>query len=270
MNQDLLQLAAILRQLSGDIVMAGFENVGYDIKADGSLITEIDTRMQAALIQALQKHYPAYDILGEEMSPEEQQKKLQSSDTGLWILDPLDGTSNFAAGIPIFSVSLALVRQGQVVQALIHDPVRDECFAAARGEGAWLNQSPLRLQEHRQTLSRCIAQVDLKRLPKPLAGRIATDHPFASQRNFGSGALDWCWLAAGRAQLYLHGGQKLWDYAAGQLILQEAGGSCMSFDQQPVYNTSLVPRPVIAATSDILQRQWAKYLLSPDGASQTE
>jgi len=259
MNQ-LHHLASILQQYSREIILAGSEQVTYDYKADGSLITEIDTRMQAALIQSLQQHWPQYEVLGEEMTEAEQQQRLMASDKGLWILDPLDGTSNFAAGIPIFSVSLALVQQDRVSLALIHDPIREETFMAADGQGAWLNHGQLVLQEQRSDISQCIAQVDLKRLPKPLASRIAAEHPFASQRNFGSGALDWCWLAAGRSQLYVHGGQKLWDYAAGQLILREAGGVSLSFDRQPVFNAGLVPRPVVAATSQPLLQQWLDYL----------
>jgi myo-inositol-1(or 4)-monophosphatase len=197
------------------------------------------------------------------MSVEQQQQLLGHSDTGLWVLDPLDGTTNFASGIPIFSVSVALLIGGEVQLGLVYDPVRDESFSAMRGQGAWLNEQSLKPQVERQSIEQCIAQVDLKRLPVKLAACLAGEHPFASQRNFGSGTLDWCWLAAGRSQLYAHGGQKLWDYLAGHLILQEAGGRVTTIDGESLFNHSLEPRSVAAAITPQLHTLWLN-LLSAD------
>ncbi len=256
MKNDLQRLEQIIRELAQQEILPRFNRVTHQIKADGSLLTEADTAMQQAVIQQLKQHWPEYQLLGEEMSTEQQQALLDHHGAGLWVLDPLDGTSNFAAGIPIFSISVALVMAGEVVLGLIHDPLRDETFSAVKGEGAWLNGEPLCPQLDKTQLKQCVAQVDLKRLTPELAGRLAATHPFASQRNFGSGTLDWCWLAAGRSQLYLHGGQKLWDYLAGHLILQEAGGKVTTLQGEALFNHSLQPRSVVAATSESLYDLW--------------
>jgi myo-inositol-1(or 4)-monophosphatase len=265
MNNSFADILGKLEQLIPDLarqhILQRFNQISYSFKQDGSVVTEADTAMQQAVVDALARHWPQYQLLGEEMTVVEQQAMLDTNDAGLWVLDPLDGTSNYASGIPIFSTSIALVSQGEVQLGLIYDPVRNECFSAIKGQGAWLNRQPLKLQDTRTTLDHCIAQVDLKRLPESMAVKIAAQHPFASQRNFGSGALDWCWLAAGRSQLYVHGGQNLWDYLAGQLILREAGGFAQSFDHAVVYRRSLRPRSVVAAVNEPLFIAWSEFLL---------
>ena len=260
MLDELRTLEKILSQLSAEQIMPRFNKVSYQFKPDGSLVTEADTVMQTAIVNALRNHWPEYQLLGEEMTAEQQQVLLQYGDTGLWVVDPLDGTTNFASGIPIFSVSVALIKNGEVALGVIYDPVRKESFSAIKQQGAWLNGQPLKPVIEAQQLKQCIAQVDLKRLPKSMASQLAQDHPYASQRNFGSGALDWCWLAAGRSQLYLHGGQKFWDYLAGHLILQEAGGVVSTFEQEEIFIKALAPRSVIAAVNPLLHQLWAEKL----------
>lgn len=256
----LRQLEQIIPQLARTHILQRFNQIGYSLKADGSVVTEADIAMQHAVVQVLANNWPQCQLLGEEMAADQQQSLLAQGGTGLWVLDPLDGTSNFASGIPIFSTSLALIDQGEVQLGLIYDVVRDECFSAIQGQGAWLNRQPLQLRDARSELKQCVAQVDLKRLPSVLAIKIVSRQPFASQRNFGSGALDWCWLAAGRAQLYVHGGQNLWDYVAGQLILREAGGYASALDGAPVFQHSLQPRSIMAAVNQPLFNLWSGFL----------
>jgi myo-inositol-1(or 4)-monophosphatase len=196
------------------------------------------------------------------MGAAEQQALLDNSEQGLWLLDPLDGTSNFAAGVPYFCVSLALIRHGEVVLGIIYDPLRDECFAAEKGRGATLNGRVLQAPVQLPPLARSMGLIDFKRLDGELAARLATTPPYASQRSFGSGALDWCMIASGRCHLYLHGGQKLWDYAAGQLILAEAGGLAATLQGEPVLQRGLVPRSVVAATDADLFHAWRDWLLA--------
>lgn len=260
-SEILIKLEQLIPDLAQQHILERFNRIGFSFKQDGSVVTEADTAMQQAVVDVLARHWPAHQLLGEEMTTEAQQAMLDNDSTGLWVLDPLDGTSNFASGIPVFSTSIALISQGEVQLGLIYDPVRKECFSALRGQGAWLNRQPLKLDDTRTTLDQCIAQVDMKRLPESMAVKIAALHPFASQRNFGSGALDWCWLAAGRAQLYVHGGQNLWDYLAGQLILREAGGFAQSFDGTGVYRRTLRPRSVLAALNEPLFIAWSEFLL---------
>jgi myo-inositol-1(or 4)-monophosphatase len=219
--------------------------------------------MQERLQQELSVTWPDFDLLGEEMPAPRQQALLEDPGRGLWCLDPLDGTSNFASGIPFFGVSLALIQAGEVQAAVVYDPVRDECFSALRGHGAWLNGAPLLAADTATDLVDSMAMVDLKRLPGPLVQAVAQESPFRSQRSFGSVALDWCWIASGRCQVYLHGGQKLWDYAAGQLVLSESGGSGGLLDDfHGDFSTrlTLTPRIALAATTQSLLAEWRHWI----------
>jgi len=250
------QLCALVRTAAQQELLSRYRRVRASAKVDGSLITEADIAMQERLQGELARAWPRYRLLGEEMDSQRQAELLADVGAGIWVLDPLDGTINFASGVPVFAVSLALLDRSGVAAGVIYDPLRDECFSAARGQGARLNGDSLTARCEAGRLAECVAEVDLKRLTPALRGRIAEQQPFRSQRNFGSGALDWAWLAAGRVQLYLHGGQKLWDYAAGSLILAEAGGRASDLAGKPVLDWSLTPRPVVAATDSGLFEQW--------------
>ena len=232
-------------------------------KSDGSLITEADLVMQGALAEALRQRWPDIGILGEEMEESEQRQALREMDKGIWCIDPLDGTSNFSIGVPYYAVSLALLRNNVVETGVVYDPSRKECFAAGRGQGAWLNGRRLLQQRLATPLSQGMALIDLKRLPAELASRLASEPPYKSQRSFGAVALDWCWLAAGRCHVYLHGRQKLWDYAAGWLILQEAGGSAMTLEGEPVFAPTLEPRSAAAALDPRIFGRWREWLQIP-------
>lgn len=260
MDPSIEKLRELLTAAAREELLPRFARVERGFKADGSIVTEADTGMQRRVQDALLENWPRIPLLGEEMSVSEQQAVLSDPHDGLWVLDPLDGTSNFAAGIPYFCVSLALLREGEVVLGVIYDPLRDECFSAERGRGALLNGEPLRVPAQLPPLSRTMGLVDFKRLGPELATRLACEPPYASQRSFGSGALDWCMIATGRCHLYLHGGQKLWDLAAGQLILSEAGGCSSSLGGERVLQPSLAPRSVVAASSRELHGQWAEWL----------
>lgn len=231
-------------------------------KTDGSWVTATDHAMQADLRAGLAQRFPEHGFLGEEMELADQEAAWRECLDGrpTWVVDPLDGTSNFRVGFPVFSVTVALLVGGRTVFGTVFDPSRDECFHAARGEGAWLNGARLSLAEMpRQDMGSCLAAVDFKRLPREVATHLACDPPFASQRSIGSVALDWCWVAAHRVQLYVHGKQKLWDYAAGQLILQEAGGASadlageLDYPDRPL---EPLPRSAVAATHVALLEDW--------------
>jgi myo-inositol-1(or 4)-monophosphatase len=260
MKEILEKLQPMIIELCDKELMPRFNQIGYSVKDDGSLLTEADTTMQQRVADFVQTEWPQFALLGEEMSADQQQRLLDENQQGLWILDPLDGTRNFASGVPIFSVSIALLVHDEVILGLIYDPVRKECFTAIKGQGAWLNNRPVKTDQAPVHVNQCIAQVDLKRLSTQLAVHLAKTHPYASQRNFGSGALDWCWVATGRVQLYVHGGQKLWDYAAGQLILSEAGGCAFTLDNEAIFIRGLQPRSVAAAMNSHLLNDWSAIL----------
>lgn len=257
---DLDTLVRLVKTAARQELLPRFSRIHSQLKADGSIVTEADYAMQQALQTALQSHWPQIAFLGEEMSAAEQECILNESQNGVWIVDPLDGTSNFSVGIPCFAVSVALILDGQIELGLVYDPVRDECFAAQRGQGARLNTTALSLDALRNINTMTIGLVDFKRLSAGLAAKLATQPPYKSQRSFGSVALDWCWIAAGRGDVYVHGKQKLWDYAAGLLILSEAGGVAATLQGEPVYNGNLVPRSAVLAINQVLFDQWSHYL----------
>jgi len=258
--QSLSHLSSLVREIADRELPPRFSCKSGSYKSDGSLVTEADIIMQDALAQALNAQWPDIDLLGEEMSEAQQQHALQHEDSGVWCVDPLDGTSNFSAGVPYYAVSVALIRNGRVEMGVVYDPSRKECFAAARDKGAWVNDEPLQPQRLSDPLSDGMALIDLKRLGPTLASRLASDPPYKSQRSFGAVALDWCWLAAGRCHVYLHGQQKLWDYAAGSLVLEEAGGCAVTLEGEPVFRATLEPRSAAAALDPDIFKQWVEWL----------
>lgn len=250
---------AAVRLVAAEEIMPRYLKVSHQHKSDGSLCTEADIATQTALTRKLQAicNVP---VLGEEMSEAEQLEIWQSAQEGLWCVDPIDGTSNFVRGLPYFAVSVALLRDGKSVLGVVYDPVADEMFAAESGRGAYLNGEKLfgRITAH--TMGEALASVDLKRLGNKLAQMLATNPPCVSQRNFGASALDWCYTAAGRYDLYLHGGQKLWDYAAGMLVLSETGGYACCIESDEFTQGDIWQRSVIAARNLTLFDEWKKWI----------
>jgi myo-inositol-1(or 4)-monophosphatase len=260
---DILQ--DILLPAAREELLPRFAVVRREHKKDGSVVTEADLALQARVATQLQARWPDTQFLGEEMAVPEQEKVIASHQS-VWCLDPLDGTSNFATGIPYFCVSLALLQDGAVQLGLVYDPVRDECFTADARDGARLNGSVLAVADTGLALAQATALVDFKRLDRSLATRLVTGIPYASQRSFGSVALDWCWLAAGRGHVYLHGRSCLWDYAAGQFIFARAGGRACTLQGEPVFTRSLTPRSSVAAVDCPLFEAWTAWLGVPAGA----
>jgi myo-inositol-1(or 4)-monophosphatase len=261
-------LCGLVIEVAKAEILPRFQQIKSHRKEDGSLVTEADLSVQRRLTECLGEAYPEIPLLGEEMSQPEQARILGDSSAGFWCLDPLDGTSNYVAGMPCFATSLAYIHQGKVRIGVIYDPLRAECFHAVRDEGAWLNGKRLQRLPPAKELKTCIAMVDFKRLSRRLASQLASKPPYRSQRSIGSVALDWCWLAAGRLQLYLHGGAKLWDYAAGSLIYREAGGYLRltpgHVSQPEQCDLSLQPRMAIAAADEALFRSWLEWLSEYD------
>ena len=226
------------------------------------MITPADVLMQQRLQNELAEAWPDYAMLGEEMSAA-QQREAMANAGGYWCIDPLDGTNNFTAGMPFFAVSVALVIDGRQQLGLVYDPVRNEVFSAVRDQGARLNGRALVAKTGNAPAKHAIAEIDMKRLPKALAVRLVTEGPFSSQRNIGSSTLDWCWLAAGRYHVYLHGSQMMWDYAAGSLIFNEAGGYSKSLDGEPVFRGELEARSVLASADADLFDYWERWIGIP-------
>ena len=265
MKYNLPLLKQIIINAAREELLPRFADVHRNTKADGSFVTEADLAVQARITHELKEHYPETALLGEEMTAEEQSELLSNSDS-LWCLDPVDGTSNFAVGTPYYSISLALIERGVPTLGIVYDPNRDECFVAVRGQGAFLNDAPLMVRPVDLPLSRCTALIDFKRLPARLSMALVAQQPYASQRSFGSVALDWCWLAASRVHLYLHGASNLWDYSAGHLIFSEAGGVSSTLEGEEVYINSLSKRSSVAALDQATFDQWLAWLRESMGS----
>jgi myo-inositol-1(or 4)-monophosphatase len=259
MKYDLSVLKQIITSAAGEELLPRFADVQRSTKVDGSFVTEADLAVQARIIHELQEHYPDTALLGEEMTVDEQSELLNNSDS-LWCLDPLDGTSNFAVGIPYYAISLALIERGVPTLGIVYDPNRDECFVAVRGQGALFNDAALTVKFVDLPLSQCTALIDFKRLSPHLAMDLVAQRPYASQRSYGSVALDWCWMAASRFHVYLHGASNLWDYSAGQLIFSEAGGYSSTLDGDEIYVKSLSKRSSVGALDQATFDQWYAWL----------
>jgi myo-inositol-1(or 4)-monophosphatase len=262
---DLEKLKLLVKTAAQEILLKDFGHSESEYKEDGSIVTPADIAMQDRLETELKQHWPMYGILGEEMTENAQlavvEQAAMNKIQGYWCIDPLDGTSNYAASLPFFAVSIALIINNQQQLGLIYDPVRDEMFTAIKGQGAYLNGQLLDHSRMKFTKNKpIIAEIDLKRLPKDLTVKLVSESIFASQRNIGSSALDWCWMAAGRFDIYLHGGQKLWDYAAGSLIFSEAGGRLVSLDDNEVFRGQLEVRSVLACFDENLFNYWYRWI----------
>lgn len=264
-NWNINDLTSLVRQTAKEELLPRFFKVKESKKEDKSIVTEADLVMQEIVELRLKNFDKDILFLGEEMSQQQQRDILQQANQAIWVLDPLDGTTNFSAGIPYYATSLALIENGEVVLGLVYDPERDECFFSVKGQGASYqvgNNKPVNLDNTSRNiqLKDAVACIDLKRLPAELAIKLVTQHPFRSQRSFGGVALDWCWLAMGRFDVYLHGKQNIWDYAAGHLVFTETGGHSCTLDGEPIFVNDLVPRVGVGALTPNLFKEWTDWL----------
>ena len=258
-STELATIQSIIQGSAELSLTAYFKQSTASFKNDGSIVTEADIAMQEAMTSGLRQHYPNVMMLSEESSDQEQLKAMESGQD-YWCMDPLDGTNNYHNTLPLFSVSLALISDNQIIMAIVYDPVRQEFFSALKGHGLWINDSKVKPPEQPQKMKHSIAFVDFKRLNMDLKLPLIQQPPYKSQRNIGTCALEWAWLAAGRVQLLLHGGEKFWDYAAGYLLASEAGGTSETIEGESIFNGTLSPRSVIAASNADLFEQWTNWI----------
>ncbi|MFN3987199.1 MAG: inositol monophosphatase family protein [Rhodocyclaceae bacterium] len=252
-------LESVARDVAREVILPRYLKTARNRKPDGSLFTEADMESQRRFSEELPLILPG-PVLGEEMSDAEQGRLWTEGRRGMWCIDPIDGTTNFANGIPFFAVSIAYLVDHVPRFGVVYNPVTDESFYAAEGAGAFLNGVELPLRSAAPRLADAVAGIDFKRISHHLGDELAARPPYYSQRNFGSSALEWCFVAAGRLDVYLHGGQKLWDYAAGHLILSEAGGTAVSLDGESLMAGPSVKRGVIAAANPSLFAEWRTWL----------
>lgn len=217
-----LQAALETAQRAGMLLLGEFQKARrFEYKTGAELVTNADRRSEALIVDQLRTFFPHHSIVAEEGSGQEKESEY------CWYVDPIDGTTNFAHGLPAFAVSLGLVHQRQTVVAVVCDPIREEVFHAVRGEGAWLNQRRIQVSEA-ETLAESL-----------LATGFPAHNPYHALnmryyerctnlshgvRRIGSAALDLCYIACGRFDGYWEFGLKSWDTAAGVLLVAEAGG----------------------------------------------
>lgn len=247
-----------VRGVAASEILPRYRNVVALHKDDGSIVTEADHAAQAALLRRLASLGPA-NIIAEEMPAHEQLAAWRQGGR-VWCVDPLDGTRNFSDGIPYFAVSVALMEDGRSVFGTIYDPIADEAFFAVRGAGAWLDHRPLHVPRAAPPLARAVAEVSLRRDTASLRGELKRHPPYARRLTSGSSALSWCHLAAGRIDVMLHSGQKMWDYAAGALILEEAGGFTSTLEHDDFWAAEAWSRSVVAARGARLLGEWRAWL----------
>ena len=253
----LKQVEAIAKQAGQNILLPAFESQlsVQTKKNDGSIVTETDEKAQQFIQDELAKLNANIGFLGEEMNMEEQLLALNNGNQ-FWCVGPLDGTGNFTTPMPLFAVSIGLIEHGKPVLACIYDPVRDEMFSAFKGSGLWINNKPFTPVPSNKPLKDSVGFVDFKRLQPKLATLLSTQKLYRSQRNLGTCALEWAWLAAGRGQFIIHGGQKLWDYAAALLLAEESGCMVTDFVGAHPFSKSQLSCPIIAAANKNLSHEW--------------
>ncbi len=225
------------------------ENLQVSRKGPGDFVTASDKRVEKILLQELEHVRPGYSFLTEETGTIEGKDK-----THRWIIDPIDGTTNFIHGIPMFCISVALERDGVLVAGVILNPITDELFVAERGGGAFLNDRRLRVAARRELSDAVLTcgiphsdRGDPHRFLKELA-RIQVR--VSGIRRTGSAALDLAWLAAGRFDGLWERGLQPWDIAAGILMVREAGGMVGDLDGK---SDPLVTGNILAGNDDIYQ-----------------
>lgn len=216
---------------AGALLMDYFrQRVTVEYKGEADLVTVADRKSELLIRERLHERWPSFDILGEEGG-------LQ--DTGSdyrWYVDPLDGTTNFAHGFPVFCVSMGLDYKGERIAGVIYDPTRDELFSAEKGGGAFLNQQPIRVSKVAR-LAECLVATGFPSHKRHKNPNIFFYHQITLHthgvRRAGSAALDLCYVASGRLDGFWEFNLNPWDTAAGVLMVQEAGGTVSDFKGRP-------------------------------------
>ncbi len=234
----LLNVAVIAARRAGAVLIRNLvklEKLKIEVKGHNDYVSEADRAAERAVIDVIQKHYPEHAILAEESGAVGD----ADSDT-LWIIDPLDGTTNFLHGFPVFAVSIGVQVEGRMAHAVVYDPMRQELFTASRGAGAQLDDRKIRVSGQLEMERALIgtgfpfrqANVEMDPYLRML-GKVVRNT--SGVRRPGAAALDLCYVAAGRLDAFWETGLAPWDLAAGSLIIREAGGIVSGLDGSENY-----------------------------------
>jgi myo-inositol-1(or 4)-monophosphatase len=226
------------------------EKLQVSLKGPANFVCAADHRAEETLRAELAKARPGYGFLGEESGRQEGSDK-----THCWIVDPLDGTTNFLHGIPHFAISIALEREGTIVAGVVYNPLNEELFVGERGKGAFLNDQRLRVAARRR-LSEAVIACGLPHLGRGDLAQFrneftAVQEKVAGLRRFGAATLDLAWVAAGRLDAYWERNLAAWDMAAGLLLVREAGGFVSDLDGRD----DIFDKGEIIAGNETMQRE---------------
>jgi myo-inositol-1(or 4)-monophosphatase len=207
------------------------EEIDVEHKGAIDLVTHVDRACEEAILETLRERHPDHDVVAEESGPE------RTGSPYVWYVDPLDGTTNFAHSYPVFSASVALTKDGRAISGAVYDPLREELFTAERGAGARLNGRPLHTTRETELIKSLLITgfpYDVHDHPErvDLFRRFVTTA--RGVRRGGSAAIDLCYVAAGRADGFWEEVLNPWDYLAGSLVVEEAGGRVTRFDDSPI------------------------------------
>ena len=247
----MLNIAVRAARVAGNIIAKGFENqseLNVEAKGSNDFVTRIDKEAEQAIISKIQQSFPDHSFIGEEGGV------VAGDDDFKWIIDPLDGTTNFIKGIPHFAVSIALMHKGRLDQAVIFDPIRGELFTASRGAGAQLNGFRIRASKAKELdqtiLATALPFKDKTSLPAYIDSFTKIYSKAGDIRRCGSAALDLAYVAAGRYDGYWEKGVKPWDIAAGELMVREAGGLVTDYNGG---NDPMHKGEIVAGSAKIVQ-----------------
>jgi myo-inositol-1(or 4)-monophosphatase len=261
-------MAEIARE-AGALLMNYFEQrVKIEYKGEVDLVTEADRKSEALILKRIRSQWPKHDVLGEEGT------RIESGSDYRWYVDPLDGTTNFAHGFPVFCVSLALEFKGKRMAGVVYDPTRGELFAAEQGRGAYLNDRRIRVSAV-DNLAECLVATGFPSHKRHKNPNIFFYHQITLRthgvRRAGSAALDLCSVACGRFDAFWEFNLNPWDTAAGVLIVEEAGGQVTNFSGAPfsidsretLASNALVHEALVAEFDAIFKGRGLEELPSP-------
>jgi myo-inositol-1(or 4)-monophosphatase len=260
MSQAILNVAVSAAHAAGELMRRQFEQAGgvpVARKARHDYVSEVDHACEAAIVREISRYYPDHAFLGEEGGQ-------RGEGDILWVIDPLDGTSNYLHGVPHFAVSIAQRVKGRTECAVVYDPMRDELFTAMRGRGAFMNKQRMRVskREDLETAVLATAFPFRQRAQMPRYARLfqAIFEKTEDFRRLGTASLDLAYVACGRLDGYYEIGLKPWDVAAGALLVREAGGVVLDFagndNVEEAGSIVAAPYKIMTSLQRIIASKW--------------